>query len=107
MSGKLGSAVLTAGEWVAVATMPADARSVTFNYRVINPTDEGATVEVCLGTTSPPAPQDRIEPDAMLPARVGFLESTALVASGGEILLCRSSAPGVVVRVYGHTEVNG
>lgn len=103
MSGKLGSAELAAGVMTAVATMPSSIKSATLNYRIINPTEVAADVEVFIGANSTPQQKDRVEPVVRLSALVGVLESSAFVASPNEIVHVKSSVSGVIVRVHGHT----
>lgn len=97
-SGKLGSAVCTAGTPTTVYTVPAGV-TATANIRVINTNSTPVTVTVTIGA-QPANSQDVFESNVTIPAN-GILADTAEVIGAGEKVIVTATGGSVVCRVSG------
>ena len=103
MSGKLGSADLSAGVNTLVYTVP-DGMVGTLNIRVANNGAVTAKVGLWIGSGAAPAAQDIVTPSGRPIAPYGVREDLGIVCSGGEKVWVNSSVANVTVRVHGFVE---
>lgn len=98
MSGKYGSAVLSANQdtiIVSALTNPA-----TVNILVVNGGTAEARVDVAIITGSSPEPKDYISIDRVLAVSAEY-ERSGISMSAGEKVFAKSDVAGVVIRVHG------
>ena len=101
MSGRLGKVQAGNGSFTTLYAVPASAALATVNVLVCNTNSSAVNVSIAIATSTTPGSSDYIAYNYEIPPN-GVLERTALVMSGGEILLVSANAAGVVCRAHGY-----
>lgn len=107
ISGKLGSAMLSAGVMQAIYTVPVN-HCATVNISMVNTSQFIARVLLAVTDKSLPSEEDYIEFQQLLEGINkgvnNVLERTAIVMGEGEKVFAFSTTTGVAVRVHGFEE---
>lgn len=104
MSGLLGKSSLAPNAYQVVYTVPAG-KIATLNISACNRGQSSTYLRVAVTNSGVnPLVADFIEHDFLMPGYGGVVERTAIVASPGEQIVCRSSSGNVSIRVHGFLE---
>lgn len=98
-SGLLAKILTTGAAFQEIVTVPSEAESVLLSVRVMNDTNDDATVRLYLSTSDQPSAADKIMPTTELKKVGGFLNMDCEHCSPGERLFIETTAAGLVVRV--------
>lgn len=99
MSGKLGSADLSAGQDTLLYTVPVG-KTATVNIRLANRNGIDVLVNVAIGSGNAPAAADYIAYQNTVDGN-GVYEDSGIVMSAGEKVWVRSDNASVSARVHG------